>query len=72
MRRNYFYVQTLLSLLVSGFCMFQLAVKSVEQSYGYLGLLSSILGYWLPSPVQDEDRMEEKAANRLFHQDKKE
>jgi hypothetical protein len=63
-RSKYFYVQTLLSLLISGFCMFQLSTRTVEQAYGYLGLLSSILGYWLPSPVQDEDRMESNQIQR--------
>lgn len=38
--------------------MLQLATKTIQESHGYLGLLSSILGYWLPSPVQDEDRVE--------------
>lgn len=45
-------IQFLFSLTIIIFCMYQ--IKQSEDSAAYLSLISSILGYWLPSPIDNK------------------
>ncbi|MEE3719698.1 hypothetical protein V2H45_23430 [Tumidithrix elongata RA019] len=45
-----FWVQTGLSLIVTGFCLFQIAMGKGDGVYW--STVSAILGYWLPAPEE--------------------
>lgn len=56
-----FGTQVFFSLVVMGLCVFKLADNATpsEQRALYWGGLTGILGYWLPSPSNNQDEQQE-------------
>jgi len=47
------FIQFLFSFITIVFCMYQIKHTSGDVSV-YISLISSILGYWLPSPIENK------------------